>query len=551
MASAKNGGAGSGKRSNITWPHRVGLRPHTVTAFERSDKGNTVWLRWTVPGRSAPAKMPLGIRLRDELGRIDPDLQDQAVEAAKRAYHRLLNGEDPRSPDVQKDADGTALLTVADGLEMAMRVPTGMYAISNPHVADMRRYHRHLLTVIEPGATWADLTSVTYEQTWRKLAHLKADKGIGGKRSCELAIVLLAQAGRWLHRAGKLKVAPAEPEERYIVKLHADWHRITKETTINVAPPRHTPDEVGRLLLNVDNPAVDPRIRLVFRTAGEARLGQAIACTREHLDLGPIGKNGLGRFTIPDTGKKKGAKIDLTPELRAAWDYELTTGYLRDLEAAYQAGHRKSYPLFPGKRLVRGVARADVAKPLGDRGATDLWHQFEVASGVEVIQGRGWYGVRRTGADLAEDVESDGRALNAITGHQSDDMRRKVYQDKQRDEVLAKASTAREAARKVAIDAARAAAAERGETLAVAPAGPSHWEQMREAKRQRRRAAHAPTGTRQRPTYPPRECAQCGTEYVPTGPRSKACGTCSPRRIRGSTGTKPTPEPTPTPISTG
>jgi len=432
-----------------------------------------------------------------------------------------------------------------------------MYAVENEHVRDMRRYQRYLLMVLETGATWDDLTSVSYERVWRKLAHLKVVKGIGGKRSTELAIVLLAQAGRWLKRAGKLKHAPAEPEERYVGKLQADWHRITGESTAKARPPRHTPDELGRLLLNLDNRAVDPRIRLVLRTAGEARLGQALRCDRTMLDLSPVGAYGLGRFTVPDNAKKRGALIDLTPDMRAAWDYEMTEGYLRDLEDAYRAGHRKSYPLFPGRRLVRGAARPDVTRPIGDRAATDLWHEFERAAGVEVLAGRAWYGVRRVGADLAEDVQSDGRVLNELTGHTSDEMRRRIYQEQRRAKILKEATITREAARQLAIDAALrvAQSADAGGDVATPSSGPSSWERTREAKRARRRAAHTARGDRAQPTYPPKACAKCGIEFQPTGANAKACETCSPRRVRPAkrteTGTRPTPEPTPAPKTAG
>lgn len=509
------------------WKFTVGLKPHTVSAFERKDKAYAVWLRWNRPGTGFYEKMSLGMRLRDDVGRLDDQKVAAAQDAAKKAYNRLLRGEDPRTPEPQVDAAGREQLTIAEGLKIALAVPNGMYAVENDHVRDMRRYQRHLMIVLGQEATWDGLTEISYVQVWRNLARRKADDGIGGKRSCELAIVLLAQAGRWLKRAGKLMGSPAVPEDLYSAKLDADWHRITKEPTEKASPPRHTTEEVGRLFLNLDNPKADPRIRLAFRLAGEARLGQALACDRKTMDLGRVGAHSLGRFTILGNVKKKGVKIDLTAEQRAAVDYEMREGYLRELEAVFRAGHIDTYPLFPGKRLVRGVAALGSTQPIGDRAATDLWHEFERAADVAIIAGRGWYGVRRTGADLAEDVESDGRALNAITGHQSDEMRRKVYQDKDRDAVLAKATMAREAARQLAI-----AHAESAQTSASLTA-PSRWEQVREDKKARRRAKHARVGAaRRQATYPPKPCAKCGSDFKPSGPNSKACDKCSPRRVR-------------------
>ena len=516
-----------------TWKYVVGRRPHTVTAFERGDKSNIVWLRWTRPRTGGIyEKMSLAFGVRDDRGRLDTAKVQVAQDRANKAYDRLRGGQNPREPAQVVDDDGAAKLTLARGLELALAVPDGMYAVENEHVRDMRRYQRYLLQALPSTMTWEELSEVSYETCWRKLAVLKRDKEVGGMRTCELVIVLLAQTGRWLKRARHLKDAPAAPEEGYLAKLRADWRRITGEARTATARPRYTTEELGRLHLHVDDNRADPRIRLAFRLAGEARLGQALRrCGREHLDLREVGAFRAGRFVIPDSGKKKGTQVDLTPAMRAAVLHELTAGYLRDLEAAYQARLLSTYSLFPGGRLVGGVARSNGIRPLGDRAASDLWHEFEHVAGVDVVQHRGWYGARRTGADLAEDVETDGRALNAITGHTSDDMRRRIYQEKARDAVLAKAATAREAARQLAIDAARSMSS----TAGADTGAPSNWEQRRAAKRERRAAAHerqrAREGRRQA-TFPPKPCKRCGVEFTPTGPNTRACVACSPRRQR-------------------
>lgn len=496
MARAKKDEAPPGK-----WKYITGRKPHTVTAFERADKGCTVWLRWTRAGTGLYDKQLLGYRIRDERGRIDQDRRTAAEDAANQAYDRLLRGEDPRTPKVATDPTGAPALTIAAGLECALAVPDGMYPTVNNHTRDMRRDKVHVLAHLPPDVqTWDQITSVTYEQLWKRLAHWRVRLAvrtrtgeIAGKRAAELCVVLLAQAGRWLARAGRLANAPKEPAEKWGEKFTQDWACITRDAVVERDQPRHSPEELGRLFSALDAGLGDPRFRLALRTAGEARLGQALRCDRSALDLSDIGAHALGRFVVPDTGKKKGVRIDLTPALRAAWDHELTDGYLRDLEAAFRVGAIRTFPLFPGRRLVGGRARADVVTALGKRAATDLFHDLERAANVAVVDGRGWYGVRRIAADLAEDVEADGRALNAITGHQSDEMRRRIYQQKRRDAVTAKASAARERARAVAIDAA-AAAADRG-PVAVATCGPSHWEQARDAKRLRRLLAHpVPTG---------------------------------------------------------
>ena len=137
-----------------TWKFTVGRRPHTVTAYERPEKANTVWLRWNRPGTGLYEKMSLGIQLRDGDGRLIDDQVSAAEERAKQAYDRLLRGESPRTPEPKTDAEGNAVLTLADGLTRALRFPDGMFAAEDDHARDMRRYQRYLLRAIEPGMTW-------------------------------------------------------------------------------------------------------------------------------------------------------------------------------------------------------------------------------------------------------------------------------------------------------------------------------------------------------------------------------------------------------------
>lgn len=515
------------------WTQQVGLKPHIVTAFERGDKALTVWLRWSpLHGHGgAPDKMSLGFKLRDSLtSKRDAKLQADAVERAKAAYHRLLKGEDPRTPEMPATGGTSGTLTIAEGLDQALTVGSGIWATDSEYLHDLTRYKRHVLACLPKDvSTWDQITPLTYQQMWRAIAHWRTKVGerlpatgeIVGRRACDLAVVLLAQAGRWLLDGGKIEKF-REPQKQWNAAMLADWWRITGDTPIaqdDRPQPRYTPAELGLLLAGAAAGMGDPRIRAAFLTAGEARLGMGLECGRGCLDLGEVGKYCLGRLTVPDNGKKKGVKIDLTPELRAMWDGILSTGYLRELEALRRAGAVRTYPLFPGKRLVRGAARADSLQPIGDRGANDLWHEFERQCGVEVKFGRAWYAGRRVSTDLAEDVETDGRALNAITGHTSDEMRRRVYQQKERDAVLAKASDAREAARALAIDAAQQAAANGTIVRPTAPASSD-------------KAPKKPRGPRQRPTYTARPCPGCGNEFTPTGPNTKQCESCSPRRVR-------------------
>jgi hypothetical protein len=84
-------------------------------------------------------------------------------------------------------------------------------------------------------------------------------------------------------------------------------------------------------------------------------------------------------------------------------------------------------------------ARTDLPdKPINKRTLTDMFHALETVAEVVPVEGRGWYGIRRKATDVYEDYESDERVLNSATGHTSSDTRRKKYQQRNRDVILAK-----------------------------------------------------------------------------------------------------------------
>lgn len=147
---------------------------------------------------------------------------------------------------------------------------------------------------------------------------------------------------------------------------------------------------------------------------------------------------------ITGAGHKTASPMVLTQAQRAAVDRALT-GYLKHFEDAWRLGSIEDYPLFPAGRLVKGRSKlVSDAKPLTRAAALDMFHHLERAAGVAAVKGRGWYGVRRIAADLAEDIEPDERVLNSITGHRDSATRRGVYQQNERPEVLSKAATTRE-----------------------------------------------------------------------------------------------------------
>jgi len=94
---------------------------------------------------------------------------------------------------------------------------------------------------------------------------------------------------------------------------------------------------------------------------------------------------------------------------------------------------------FNRARWTRKV-RAGV-QPLSRDGARLAFRGLETIAKVEHVEGRGWYGLRRIAADLAESATTDDRVKDRLGGWQDSETRKKIYQDRQTDELRAKAAS--------------------------------------------------------------------------------------------------------------
>jgi hypothetical protein len=251
-------------------------------------------------------------------------------------------------------------------------------------------------------------------------------------------------------------------------QLRREWEQLTA-SRITRSTPRHSEEEIRLIFAALDNPEVDPRIALAIELGAEARLGQVRRLMRSDVDLSPIGAFSLGRVTVHGSGKKLGVQRDLTPEERTAIDRALS-GYLKNLEEAYQQGMRADYPVFPAGRLRYDVAPSRVPRrkkrptlvptrraklstastPIGKWALNSYFHGLERLAGVEPVEGRGWYGIRRRAADVYEDYEKDERVLNDQTGHKKSETRREVYQERERELIRAKSAETRRRVRHAA-----------------------------------------------------------------------------------------------------
>jgi hypothetical protein len=62
---------------------------------------------------------------------------------------------------------------------------------------------------------------------------------------------------------------------------------------------------------------------------------------------------------------------------------------------------------------------------------------------VKHVPGRSFYGLRRILTDIAPDYTDDDRALDRLTGHRDPTTRKRIYQDREREEAQEEAAIAR------------------------------------------------------------------------------------------------------------
>ena len=98
-----------------------------------------------------------------------------------------------------------------------------------------------------------------------------------------------------------------------------------------------------------------------------------------------------------------------------------------------------------GRRWTRRV-RANV-KPLSRDGARVAFKELEAIAQVDHVEGRGWYGLRRIAADLAESATTDDRVKDRLGGWQASETRKQIYQDRETDELRTEAAKVRRALR--------------------------------------------------------------------------------------------------------
>lgn len=469
------------RRRGDRWTYSYGVKPYIVFAFERPERGNQVWIRWTDlskpdlrrPGEHKRQVQSLGLVVRDQAGRLDAALVRAAELAVQQFQARLVTGVTPPAP-VQPEQEAATVratpdtLTLREGFALALDPVRGKYATTDTrHYDQIVKYEERLFggrpglrPLINPDLPWRGLELRDIRVLWRAMAdaYVRTEGKEFGVRAAEMMIDSILSIAAWLREECRIPPDAARSPDGWRRRLKEEWALRTGEQHKRPYRPRHTEEEFRRIFAALDDPRVDPRIRLAIELAAECRTGQVLRCTRRMLtltevdpaDYDKLPAGSLGQVVIPGAGKKHGEIVVLTPEQRRAVDDALV-GYLANFESAWLAKEIEDYWLFPGSRMrmldetgqrwVRRV-RAGV-KPLSRDGARQAFKDLEVIAKVDHIPGRGWYGLRRQAADMAETATTDDRVKDRLGGWQDSETRKLIYQDRETDALRAQAASVR------------------------------------------------------------------------------------------------------------
>jgi integrase len=433
------------------WRASVRLGSHTVYAWERLDRRGAIFLKFSHPDavgrdRRVKVKLPGERTVRDLRQRISQKLVKRVLDEVAKFAAPLLQG---RAPATERAA--ASALTLAEGFSLALDLENGKYPTRSLRWQEVNRGRQKIERLIGRNKLWIEIRLADVRAVWRAIANefvRSTQERLAGARQTEVAIDALYSVAAWLRNEGHIPPDAALPAPKWRAKLKEEWQAITK-TEVVPFRPRHSEPEMQRLFASMHSPEVDPRFALAFDLGGEQRIGQVLRCMRSHMDLDPSAAPSMirGLVRVPSAGHKRTSTIALAEAQRRVVDAALS-GYLANYEAAWQRGVIEDYPLFPAGRLVAGRAKV-VSSPkcLTRDAALGMFYRLEAAAGVPHVEGRGWYGVRRIAADVAEHHEKDERVLNSLTGHRDSTTRQNIYQQRERPEVLAMAAQTRMAAR--------------------------------------------------------------------------------------------------------
>jgi len=479
------------------WFYVIKARPRLTLKESVGKNGVIVIAHWYDPnargGKGAPKTKSTGIPIRypdgSRAGQVNQSLEQQVIKLAQQWHADLLAGNDPGATKVEhrkeSEDEERAARTIREGFALYTG-PAGRYPPGSSARSDIVRAGDDCVAALGEASTWAGVVSMSAAETiWRyvqkRFAAENANERPGvaepkrqsktrritaprtrqsdGSVWARRCVQHFFSCANWLETRGKIPTGVCQRPDSWQAEFRVDWGRLTGRD-LDAAEEqeglRHTPEEAKRILVRLNDPQVDPRIRLHIMCGGDSlRAGQVTRSMRSDLDLSPVGEFGLGRLRVRGRGKKKGSVIDIDPALRAQIEYELNAGYLRDCEAAYQssgADKISDYALFAQGRFVGGAIpvrpNRKYLKPASDRGMLEWFHELEALAGIEHQDGRAWYGLRRLWADLGEENLQTKRAKEVLSSHaRGSRMSEQVYQSKEDERAIREASRGRTAIR--------------------------------------------------------------------------------------------------------
>jgi hypothetical protein len=98
----------------------------------------------------------------------------------------------------------------------------------------------------------------------------------------------LYSVAAWLREEQLIPPDAARPPVQWRKALKDEWGQRTGKRGARPHRPRHSKEEYRRIFAAINDPRVDPRIRLAIELAAECRTGQVLRCTRTMLVLPDI-----------------------------------------------------------------------------------------------------------------------------------------------------------------------------------------------------------------------------------------------------------------------
>jgi hypothetical protein len=353
------------------WSESFGFLPHRVTVYEDPRKKGVLYLKWRVTrddGTRDWERHSLGMTLRDERGREIRGIKQRARREAEAQYDRL-SGRVTEAPVPASDfpvpaagsshagaagVEGDVGLTVAATWVVISDPKTGKYPVLTKNAKEIRAMLEIAVRIwcgdAGTDVAWNDVGSAQIRALGRTRVNELRANGHVGLHDAEKLVRRIITVANWLRDEGKILLTACVAPRSWKRELRKYWGEVAKAPVPRPAKPKHTLDEMRRLVVVAQE--VDPRFDLLMAFGAEQRLGQVATCWRSNLDTEHRA------LDVPDAGTKGGGKILLTPGQWAAWLRAIGPGgYLERCERELS-----DYRLFMSGKLVGRT-------PYGRRGA--------------------------------------------------------------------------------------------------------------------------------------------------------------------------------------